>query len=189
MVDPLALYNLLSYASRRDVPSLRPTTCSRNSRTRSSRRVIGDTHSQMSATRSPAARTSRTKPRVAGDRPPQNSIAAERVHRIARIAHGMCSRSIHRLILIRVWNLVAMPALQEREEQRGKHRRAGDRGVLGQALAHRRRDEAWDLGVRVHRHPLVGVANGRIAEALEHDIAIGGQIDRAREQDKESRRR
>ena len=33
--------------------------------------------------------------------------------------------------------------------------------------------------VAVHRHALVGVADRRVAEAVEHGVAVGGQVDRA----------
>src|SRR6267143_2548132 len=63
---------------------------------------------------------------IAGQWTPQHRVATERVYRIDRLADRVCCAGIHRLIVIDVWKLIAMPALQEREEQRGKHRDAGD---------------------------------------------------------------
>ena len=75
-----------------------------------------------------------------------------------------------------------MPALQKCEEQRRQHRHAGNRFIFRQALAKSRRDEAWDLGVTIHRHTLIAVETSAIAEAIQHDVAIGGEVDWARDQ-------
>ena len=140
----------------------------------SRRRVIADARCTNAATRSLGGSNLSYQAWIAGQRTPQDGVATERVHRIARLADGVGRGRIHGLIVIRVRDLTTMPALQEREKQRGKHRDAGYRRILRQALAHRRSDEARDLGVAIHRHPLIGVADGGIAEALQHDIAVGG---------------
>ena len=87
---------------------------------------------------------------------------------------------IHGLVLIRIGQRAGVPALQEGEEQRRQHRDAGDRLAARQPLADRRRDEAGNLREAVHRHALVGVADGGVAEALEHHVAIRREIDGAR---------
>ena len=89
----------------------------------------------------------------------------------------MGGAGIHGLIVIGVWKLIAVPALQEREEKRGKHRDAGNGLVTGQPLAHCRSHEPRDLGVGIHGHALIGVPDGRIPEALQHDVAVGGEVD------------
>ena len=93
---------------------------------------------------------------------------------------GMRDGRVHALVLVGVGQLAAVPAAEEGEEQRRQHRDAGDARAARQALAQRRHDEARDLREAVHRDALVGVAQRRVAEALEHHVAVGRQVDRAR---------
>lgn len=116
---------------------------------------------------------------IARDVAPQPCVGAHRRDRVGCLADGMGHGLVHTLVLVGVGQAALVPALQEGQEQRGQHGHAVDALAGGQALAHGGRDEPGNLGEAVHRHALVGVADGRVAEAVQHHVAVGGQVDGA----------
>ena len=90
----------------------------------------------------------------------------------------MGCNGIHRLVLVGIRDVSEVPALQKGEEQRRHHCRAVDRLATRQAFDQCWPDEAWNLRETVHGNALVGITDCRVAEAVEHDIAIGRQVDR-----------
>ena len=69
-----------------------------------------------------------------------------------------------------------MPALQEFQEEGGQHGHRIDALVSGQTVADGGQDEARDLREAVGGDALVGVADGVVAEALQHHVAVGRQV-------------
>src|SRR5512147_2108706 len=94
----------------------------------------------------------------------------------------MRSRRIHRRVLIRAVEFTAMPTSQEVEKQRRQDSGPTDRLTAGESLPDRRDDETGDLRVTIHRNARIAVSKIRVRKPLEHDVAIGRQINRARTQ-------
>ena len=85
---------------------------------------------------------------------------------------------VHALVVVFEGQLAFVPAGQEHQEHRGQHGHGVDGLVLLQAVTDGGQDEAGDFREAVGRHALVGVANGVVAEAFQHLVAVGGQVHR-----------
>lgn len=118
--------------------------------------------------------------RVAGERAPQRARCAQGEHRVVGGDDRARGAFVHHAVLVGIRQPAARPALQKAQEQRGQHRGGDRRGAARERFGERRRDEAGDLREAVGRDALVGVEHVRVAEALEHDVAVAFEVERTR---------